>query len=146
MNPTADAIFSFANTTALLTWIALAFLQRRPRLRDTVVVTAVSIFAVLYVAIIASRWAGSAGGFSSLPAVAALFSDPWLLLAGWLHYLAFDLLVGRWEARDAAERGISPWLVAPCLGLTFMFGPAGWLAYRALRAGVRPSPHPATPA
>src|SRR5690349_5034766 len=93
-----------------------------------------ALFAVLYVAILLTHWKGSNGGFSSLPAVAALFSQPWLLLAGWVHYLAFDLLVGSWEVRDARDRGIPHLVVVPCLALTFMFGPAGWLAYAGLRA------------
>ena len=83
----------------------------------------------LYIALIATNWSGSAGGFSTLAGVALLFSNPWLLLAGWMHYLAFDLLVGSWEVRDARERGIPHLLVVPCLLLTFMFGPAGWLLY-----------------
>jgi hypothetical protein len=74
--------------------------------------------------------------------VTALFTNAWLLLAGWLHYLAFDLLIGTWEVRDAQERGIPHALVVPCLFLTFMFGPAGWLLYVTLRslhaARVRP--------
>ena len=57
----------------------------------------------------------------------------WLLLAGWLHYLAFDLLIGRWEVRDAQQRGIPHLLVIPCLALTFLFGPAGWLLYRVVQ-------------
>ena len=133
---TAEAVFSIANTTALVTWIVLALFQRRRWATDGVVIAAVSLFAVAYVAIIGPRWFGSQGGFSSLAAVSTLFSNPWLLLAGWIHYLAFDLLVGRWEARDAAEHGISQWIVAPCLLLTFMFGPAGWLAYCIVRRFV----------
>ena len=133
---TAEAVFSIANTTALVTWIVLALFQRRRWATDGVVIAAVSLFAVAYVAIIGPRWFGSQGGFSSLAAVATLFSNPWLLLAGWIHYLAFDLLVGRWEARDAAGRGISQWIVAPCLLLTFMFGPAGWLSYCVVRRFV----------
>jgi len=50
-----------------------------------------------------------------------------------VHYLAFDLFVGTWETRDAAGRGISRWLVAPCLLLTFLFGPIGWLSYHLVR-------------
>ena len=65
--------------------------------------------------------------------VAALFANPWLLLAGWIHYLAFDLLVGTWEARDARERGVHHLALVPCLFLTFMFGPAGWLTYLGVR-------------
>ena len=59
---------------------------------------------------------------------------PWLLLAGWIHYLAFDLFVGSWEVRDAQERGIPHLAVVPCLLLTFMFGPAGWFLYNLVRA------------
>jgi len=73
------------------------------------------------------------GGFGSLAEVARLFANPWLLLAGWTHYLAFDLFVGSWEVRDARERGVPHLLVIPCLALTLMFGPAGWLLYVAVR-------------
>jgi hypothetical protein len=63
-----------------------------------------------------------------------LFSQPWLLLAGWIHYLAFDLFVGSWEVRDARDRGIPHLAVVPCLTLTFLFGTAGWLLYAMVRA------------
>ena len=92
-----------------------------------------ALFAVVYIAIIVTHFFGSPGGFSSLPDVALLFSNPWLLLAGWTHYLAFDLLIGSWETKDARERGVPHLLVVPCLILTFLFGPAGWLAYQGVR-------------
>ncbi len=62
-----------------------------------------------------------------------LFSNRWVLLAGWIHYLCFDLFIGSWQVRDAAANNISHWLVIPCLFLTFMFGPVGLLLYFALR-------------
>jgi hypothetical protein len=65
--------------------------------------------------------------------VAALFENHWLLLAGWVHYLAFDLFIGSWEVRDAAKNGIAHWMVIPCLVLTFLFGPIGLLLYFLLR-------------
>jgi hypothetical protein len=68
-----------------------------------------------------------------LSSVAMLFSNPWLLLAGWTHYLAFDLFIGSWEVRDARDRGLPHLLVVPCLALTFLFGPAGWLLYLTMR-------------
>jgi hypothetical protein len=74
------------------------------------------------------------GDFQTLAGVSALFSSPWVLLAGWIHYLAFDLLVGVWEVRDSRSRGIPHLLVVPCLALTFMFGPAGWLLYQGVRS------------
>jgi hypothetical protein len=73
------------------------------------------------------------GSFQTLRGVSMLFSNPWLLVAGWLHYLAFDLLTGTWEARDAVSRGVPRWLLVPCLFLTLMFGPTGWLLYMLIR-------------
>jgi hypothetical protein len=95
--------------------------------------TVPAVLASIYIAIVAARIGGSDGGFGSLAAVTTLFADPWLLLAGWIHYLAFDLFVGSWEVRDARTRGMSHALVLPCLALTFLFGPAGWLLYVILR-------------
>ena len=138
---TPDTIFSIANTTALAVWVVRILFQRA-RLAHTVVpVTAVTLFAALYVAVVAANWMGSEGGFSTLSGVAALFSNRWLLFAGWVHYLAFDLLVGRWEVLDAQRLGISRWLMAPILVATFMFGPAGWLLYVAVRTAYRRAPH-----
>lgn len=130
-----EQIFSIANTTALLSWLALVLLPRVPIVTRAITGLAVpGLLAVAYVALMATNW-GSPGGFGSLAAVAQLFANPSLLLAGWIHYLAFDLLVGTWEARDARERGVPHLLLIPCLFLTFMFGPAGWLLYQGVRAG-----------
>jgi hypothetical protein len=89
--------------------------------------------------LIVSHWGETPGGFGSLSAVAMLFSNHWLLLAGWVHYLAFDLFVGSWEVRDSQRLGISHWLVIPCLILTFLFGPVGLLVYFVLRLAMRRS-------
>jgi hypothetical protein len=113
----------------------LAVLPGRPWVTKTITTKVVPLlFAVLYTAIAVSLVWRSPGGFSTLAAVATLFSNPWLLLAGWIHYLAFDLLVGSWELQDARERGIPHLLVVPCLALTFLFGPAGWLLYTVVRS------------
>ena len=56
-----------------------------------------------------------------------LFTSPHAVLAGWIHYLAFDLFVGAWEVRDARRHGLSHWMVVPCLALTLMLGPFGLL-------------------
>lgn len=77
------------------------------------------------------------GGFGALADVAGLFESPYLLLAGWVHFLAFDLFVGAWEVRDARRIGIAHLLVMPCLVLTFMLGPVGLLLYLGLRVAWR---------
>ena len=134
----AEQIFSIANFAALCGWLLLIVLPGKRWVTHVVSGVAVpAAFAALYSVLIALHFAGSEGGFSSLPEVAQLFNNPWLLLAGWVHYLAFDLLIGSWEVRDARERGVRHIFVVPCLVLTFLFGPAGWLLYLGVRSGAR---------
>lgn len=134
---TAEQLFSLANLVAMASWLALIFL---PRLRWTSTVVPVvvpALLAVLYTALIAVSLPSSQGGFGSLAGVRALFENQWALLAGWVHYLAFDLFVGGWEVRDAQQRGIRHLLLVPSLLLTFLFGPAGFLVYLATRRLTR---------
>lgn len=131
---TAEQLFSIANPIAMLCWILLALLPNRRWVTEIVTGRAVpALFAVAYTAIVIAVFPRADGSFSTLTGVAALFTNPWLLLAGWLHYLAFDLLIGTWEARDSVERGVPRWLLVPCLFLTLMFGPMGWLIYVIVR-------------
>jgi hypothetical protein len=131
---TADQVFSIVNPAAVVCWILLALFPGQRRITDALTgVIMPALFAGAYIAIVVAVFPGAQGSFSTLAGVAQLFTNPWMLLAGWLHYLAFDLLIGTWEARDSLERGVPRWLLVPCLFLTLMFGPAGWLAYRVVR-------------
>lgn len=127
-------LFQYANTTALLSWIALVIQPRRvaPALRFVIP----ALFAVLYIWALSSAPKNPDGGFGSLVQVKALFTQDRAVLAGWVHYLAFDFFIGCWEVMDARERGISHLLVVPCLFLTFMFGPVGLLLYFGVRAAT----------
>lgn len=90
-----------------------------------------AVLGAVYAALIAASLGGEAGGsLSSLEGVMALFDGEWGALAGWAHYLCFDLFVARWIMRDAPEAGYK---LAPILILTVMFGPVGLLSYAALR-------------
>ncbi|MEZ5288355.1 MAG: ABA4-like family protein [Vicinamibacterales bacterium] len=131
---TPDAVFSAAGAVATLSWLLLAVRPRAAWVRRITGTLVPLGFALVYVAILSMRLGRGSGDFNSLAGVAALFSDPWTLLAGWIHYLAFDLLTGVWETRDAAARGVPHWMVVPCLLLTFLFGPAGWMLYLGVRA------------
>ena len=130
---TAEQLFSILNLMAVAAWLPLVFL---PRVRWTATLLPVVVpllLAVIYVVLVAATLPRSEGGFSSLAGVRALFDNPWALLAGWTHYLAFDLFIGGWEVRDAQRRGIPHLLIVPALVLTFLFGPAGLLLYLAIR-------------
>jgi hypothetical protein len=130
----AEQIFSIANTIALLSWLVLIIAPRWVLTRKIILSGAVSlVLSGAYLVIIVLFFGAAEGGFDSLSNVMKLFTNEWAVLAGWIHYLAFDLLVGAWEVKDSQEKNISHWVVIPCLILTFLLGPIGFLLYMILR-------------
>ena len=130
-----DDIFRISNIMAMAGWLSLLASPLYPKAADRVAALVVPLLlAVAYSGLVLAFWSGAEGGFDSLPNVMRLFTQPEIALAGWIHYLAFDLLIGAWEARTARAERIPFLAVVPCLALTFLFGPAGYLAFTALRA------------
>ncbi|GAB5536041.1 MAG: ABA4-like family protein [Rubricoccaceae bacterium] len=130
-HPMLESIFSIASTLVLPAWLALAIAPTHRWTQRIAAWVVPALLAVAYVGllVISLRQPDAAGGFGSLEDVATLFESRHALLGGWIHYLAFDLIIGAWEARDADRIGLPRWVLIPCLGLTFMAGPAGWLLY-----------------
>lgn len=91
-----------------------------------------SIIYAIYIGI--SLYSGGMMDFGSLQSVMALFTVENAVLAGWVHYLAFDLLVGMWMLDKNKTIGIHQILMAPCLFFTFMFGPVGFLLFMFIKS------------
>jgi hypothetical protein len=133
---TIETLFSLCNFLVLPGW---ALLILAPRWQWTLGVVSSGlipfVLALVYAGLFASRLSlmPAGGGFGSLEALMVLYTDPYLITVGWIHYLAFDLFVGCWELRDAQDKGIAHWLVVPCLLMTFILGPVGLGAYFILR-------------
>ncbi len=135
-----EQIFSLCGALAMLGWAGLILAPGWRVTRDWLApVVAPLMISVVYAWLMLTYLdhAPADGGFGSLAAVSALFSVPELLLAGWIHYLAFDLFVGAWEVRDARTNRIPHLLLIPCLLATFMAGPAGLLLYWLVKGAVR---------
>lgn len=132
---TPDLLFSLSGSVALAGWLSLAagILFRNVLLRDTVAGLAIPLaLSAAYAALILIFWWTAEGGFDSLANVQKLFTSPWVALAGWIHYLAFDLAIGAILARKVMAAGLSRLLLIPILPLTFLFGPIGFLLGQAL--------------
>lgn len=130
-------LFTIVNSGVLPAW---ALLVAPPRWKWTQVLAGAvtpAILSLVYVVVLVQHWGETDGNFNSLEGVKRLFANDWALLAGWIHYLAFDLFTGCWVARDARRLEISHVLIVPCLVLTLMFGPAGLLSYLILRFVLR---------
>jgi hypothetical protein len=134
---TASSLFSAFNMLAMAGWIilALGIVSKRDWLRDVVAGTYIPVaISGTYLILIVFFFAGAEGGFDTLENVQRLFTSPWAALAGWIHYLAFDLFMGARIARGMAEQGLPRWPLVLLLPLTFLFGPIGYLAFEIIKA------------
>lgn len=140
---TAEQLFSIANPAALAGWLVLAWavFRKNAWLRDEIAGRWWPLgFAALYTLLILLFFARAEGGFDTLANVQTLFTSPWAALAGWIHYLAFDLFVGALIAKRIMEAGASRlWLIG-LLPATFLFGPIGLLASEVVMLFSRPAP------
>ena len=132
-------LFSLSGAVALPCWLLLLVAPRWRVSQLLATFVAPLLIAAVYILLLVSHKVPPGSGFGSLSRVSILFRSPFALLAGWIHYTAFDLFAGAWQARDAKRVGISRWLVAPCLLLTLFFGPAGLALYLLLKLTLRRS-------
>ncbi len=128
-----ESVFSIANIMALLGWIFLFAFYPKKWIYSILFSGLLVILALTYLFFIMQGMGEGEGGFGSLAGVAILFQKEEALLAGWIHYLAFDLFVGMWITKDAWDIGLNRWLILPCLAFTFMLGPVGLLFYMIIR-------------
>ena len=121
----------------MLGWLILIFLPRRWSWLVAVPRYVIPFgLSLLYAGLAMTRFFQiEGGGYGSLDEVAVLLGDREMLLAGWVHYLAFDLFIGGWIAVQCDKLGINRLIQAPILVLTFMFGPVGLALFMVMRAG-----------
>ena len=121
-----DRLFGLAGALAMGGWAVLILAPRGVAWLDALPRLAVpAALSALYALLVLTRFAGVEGGFGSLGDVRALFADDWVLLAGWVHYLAFDLIVGGLLATRLDRAGVGRLVQAPVLVATFLLGPVG---------------------
>ncbi len=133
---TPSQVFSYAGMIVMPMWILMIFLPKWKAtkfLMDYKVVPLV--LAVVYAVYIVKGILilGGMMDFGSLASVMDLFTEENAVLAGWVHYLAFDLLIGMWMIKQNESVGIHQVLMAPCLLGTFMFGPLGFLLFMIMK-------------
>jgi Domain of unknown function (DUF4281) len=145
-----DAIFGYANLWALLCWAVLAFAPKREMIIPYLFSAGCGLLALVYAVLIIALMSGlisdggPAGGpgadFTTLAGIMAIFDSPGGATIGWIHYLAFDLFVGIWAARNADRRAISRIIQVPILFFILMAGPLGLVLYLILRQIVGQKP------
>jgi hypothetical protein len=139
-----DAVYSLLNLVPLPFWLLLAVAPRwrwtQALVHSALVPLLLGSFYVAYLSFALFGGGGpQGGGFGSLEGLRLLFQYKPALMAGWAHYLVFDLFIGAWIVRDAQRRRMSHGYIVPILFFTLMAGPFGLLLYlllRGLRTGI----------
>jgi asparagine N-glycosylation enzyme membrane subunit Stt3 len=135
------AIFNLVNLLALIAWAALIALPRWPALLSGVLYLGIGLLCLIYASgliglvsgLLPSGGPSGGADFTTIAGVRAIFSNDAGVTIGWTHYLAFDLFVGLWIARDGDAKAISRLVQAPILLATFMAGPLGLLIWLIIR-------------
>jgi hypothetical protein len=131
-----EAVFLAVNFSALVLWVPMIAL---PTWRGTRRLLAspwvVAPWLVLYLVLTAPHLPTLFATVlqPTLANIAFLLGHPEAALVAWVHFVAFDLFVGRWIYLDSRQHGRNPWLMAPVLFLTLMVGPFGLLVYLIIR-------------
>ena len=138
-----NAWFSMVNLLALIAWTALILLPRWPALLSAVLYLGIGLLCLIYatglIGVVSGLIPNPQGGgadFTSIEGVRSIFASDAGVTIGWTNYLAFDLFVGLWIARDGDAKGISRLVQAPVLLATFMAGPLGLLVWLILREPI----------
>lgn len=140
-----DLLFGVTNIVAVAGWLALALLPRSEPVLGAVLYAGVGLLCAIYLVIFAGLLGGlvDAGADTagapfeySVDGLKAMFAARGAIVVGWTHYLAFDLFVGLWTARDADQRRIGRVVQLPFFAVTFLAGPIGLLAWLLARGSL----------
>lgn len=129
-----ELVFSVSGVLSMAGWLLLLAFPLIPEWSNRIAGLIIPlVLSAGYIALVVLFSSGAEGGYGSLADVSTLFSRPEALLAAWVHFLAFDLLIGNWMCKTARAENIKYYLVLPCLPLTFLFGPAGFVLFSLVR-------------
>jgi hypothetical protein len=126
--------FQLVNLIAIAAWVIMIGFPARKNTSKGIINGVILVLCLFYFSLIIN-WItkGAVGGFDSLASVMLLFKDQKAMLAGWIHYLAFDLFVGLWITQNAQLMGVKRWVLIVIQLFTFMFGPIGLGLYMIIR-------------
>jgi hypothetical protein len=131
-----ETLFSLSSLLVMPFWFMMIFLPawkwtKRVIASPWIIALAAALYAVLVLP----------GVLQILPAVMnpnlagiqSLLGTPTGAIIAWVHFLAFDLFVGRWVYLDSRERNLSPLIVSPIMFFVLILGPLGFLVYLFMR-------------
>lgn len=129
----ASDVFQIVNALVLPAWLLLIVAPKKKWRNPVIYAFAAALAAAYTFYVLTGLHNFDPEAFGSLAGVQALFTNDEAILAGWVHYLVFDLLIGNWIVNQSIKHGIRHYLIVPCVMLSFMFGPVGYLLFTIIK-------------
>jgi hypothetical protein len=132
-----ETIFQLSSLPVLPLWLLMIFTPRWGLTQNLmrshwVIVPPTLLYSLLVLPQLLSLFPILAN--PNLNSIATLLSSEAGATVAWVHFLAFDLFVGRWIYLENLKHRIHPGLVGVVLLMVLMFGPFGYLLYMGLRS------------
>jgi len=131
MNPIQ--LFSLTNAISLLAWIFLLLTLGKNYDQYLIGIIVTGLCMVYSILIFTHFSFSNFKDFGTLAGIKSLFQSDYVVLAGWVHYLAFDLMTGIFIKNNAQKHHIPMGWIIPSLIFTFLLGPFGLLTYFLVR-------------
>jgi hypothetical protein len=131
-----NEIFQLSNLLVMPWWALMIFAPQWIRTKQIVSSSLMFIpIALLYSVLVLPQFIALLPELANpqLANISALLSTPSGATVAWIHFLAFDLFVGRWIYHDSNNVAVTRWIQSLCLLATFMAGPFGLLCYIIIR-------------
>ncbi len=132
---TASLMFQICNLLVTPQWLLMMLAPNwhvtRWLVKSRLFIIILSLVYIFYIIGIFS--VGGFKNFSSLEGIKSLFTKDDIILAGWIHILAFDLFAGSWVWQNAKTRHVHHLWLIPIFFLMWFMGPIGLLFYLGIR-------------
>ena len=137
---TFEVIYLWGNLIVLPLWLLLIFLPNSNL--SKVLINSITIpllFSIAYIYVgyqiflLEIPIYNAFNLYQGIDELYALFADEGFLLIFWLHFLAINLFVGSWIARDGIRNNIVKKIIFLPLILTYFAGPVGLLLHWIIR-------------
>lgn len=135
-----DLLFQIGSNLVLPAWVLLIFFPHFKHNHLLLWVVVALLSAAYLLLMFTSGASFNAATFNSIAGIRSLFANEAVLTAGWLHYLAFDLWIGKEIVSTGKRLQMARWKYTLPLPLTFLFGPAGWLVFQLLKCNKNEVP------
>jgi len=137
---TLETLYMWINLGVLPFWVILIFFPQSYISRffvtsifPFILLSGVYIFILYKSFLIGYDFSGNFNLYLGLSELSRLFEDSLYLMIFWTHFIAINLFVGGWMAKDSQKFSINKILLAIPLIITYLIGPIGIFIYWIIR-------------